>query len=138
VEEWEIVQFATSPRMSTYLATWAVGDFEYVLSSPFPLPAAHLSLRRSISSSYTSPLTSLPVSLSVYASRTAGHLQKGQGQLTLDTLKGVMPIYEKLFDIPHELGKLDVLVCDEFDAGAMEGYGLYVPFSFLLIRRVKS
>lgn len=29
-----------------------------------------------------------------------------------------------MFDIPFELPKLDILVCDAFDAGAMENYGL--------------
>ena len=44
-------------------------------------------------------------------------MERGQGQLALDTLAQVMPIYEELFDLPYELGKLDMLVCDSFDAG---------------------
>jgi len=35
-----------------------------------------------------------------------------------------MPIYEKWFKIPYELGKHDILVVDSFDAGAMENWGL--------------
>ena len=30
----------------------------------------------------------------------------------------------QMFDLPYELGKLDLLVCDAFDAGAMENFGL--------------
>lgn len=35
-----------------------------------------------------------------------------------------MPIYEKIFDIPYPLPKLDTLVASDFDAGAMENWGL--------------
>ncbi|GAA6011348.1 hypothetical protein JCM10207_008309 [Rhodosporidiobolus poonsookiae] len=103
---WGLVEFETTPKMSTYLAAWAVGDFD------------------SISTSYVSLLTSRPVSITMYGSKLAGHLERGQGQLALDTLSSVMPVYEKLFDIPYELGKLDLLVCDDFEAGAMENWGL--------------
>lgn len=35
-----------------------------------------------------------------------------------------MPLYETMFDLPNPLSKLDTLVCDAFDAGAMENWGL--------------
>ncbi|GAA5855809.1 hypothetical protein JCM8547_000365 [Rhodosporidiobolus lusitaniae] len=74
---WELVEFEETPKMSTYLATWAVGAFESIISL------------------YTSPLTNEPVPVTIYGSKSAGHLASGQGQLALDTLVGVMPIYEK-------------------------------------------
>lgn len=35
-----------------------------------------------------------------------------------------MPIYEKIFDVAYPLDKLDTLVAEDFDAGAMENWGL--------------
>ncbi|ORY74296.1 hypothetical protein BCR35DRAFT_281272 [Leucosporidium creatinivorum] len=104
--EWELVTFEPTPIMTSYLVAWAVGRFS------------------SISSSYVSPLTQRTVPLNVYAASSFEHIERGQGQLALDTLAKVMPVYEKLFDIPYELGKLDILVCDAFDAGGMENWGL--------------
>ncbi|GAA5953426.1 hypothetical protein JCM10213_003080 [Rhodosporidiobolus nylandii] len=103
---WELVEFGETPRMSTYLAAWAVGSFEATTSS------------------YVSPLTQRVVPLAVFASKPAGYLARGQGQLALDTLARVMPVYEKIFGIPYEMPKLDVVICDEFDCSAMENWGL--------------
>ncbi|GAA5869000.1 hypothetical protein JCM16303_000332 [Sporobolomyces ruberrimus] len=104
--EWELVEFKTSPKMSTYLVAWAVGRFE------------------SIESSYTSPLTKEVVPLQILGFASQQHIAKGQGQLALDTLAASLPLYEKYFGIPYELGKHDLLVVDSFDAGAMENWGL--------------
>ncbi|GAA5834524.1 hypothetical protein JCM5353_008147, partial [Sporobolomyces roseus] len=104
--EWELVEFETTPKMSTYLATWAVGRFE------------------SIESSYISPLMNETIPLRIFGLKSQQHISKGQGQLALDTLASAMPLYEKWFSIPYELGKHDILVVDSFDAGAMENWGL--------------
>ncbi|GAA5820809.1 hypothetical protein JCM10212_002096 [Sporobolomyces blumeae] len=105
-KEWQVVEFKVSPRMSTYLVAWAVGKFE------------------SIASSYVSPITNETVPLRIFGAKSQGHIAKGQGQLALDTLAASMPLYEQFFNIPYELGNLDLLVVDEFDAGAMENWGL--------------
>ena len=36
----------------------------------------------------------------------------------------VLPLYEQVFDIEYPLPKLDTLVATDFDAGAMENWGL--------------
>ncbi|GAA5919724.1 hypothetical protein JCM1841_000771 [Sporobolomyces salmonicolor] len=105
-KEWELIEFQTTPKMSTYLTAWAVGRFD------------------SISSSYISPLSKDSVPLRMFASESYQHIARGQGQLALDSLAAVMPLYEQRFGIAYPLGKLDLLVCDAFDAGAMENYGL--------------
>ncbi|BGP38537.1 Aminopeptidase 2 mitochondrial [Rhodotorula kratochvilovae] len=104
--EWELVTFKEMPPMSTYLACWAVGRSD------------------SVASSYTSPITGEVVPLAAYASKAFQHIERGQAQRALDTLANVMPVYEKMFDLPYELGKLDLLVVDDFEAGAMENFGL--------------
>ena len=47
-----------------------------------------------------------------------------QAQLALDIKKWALPIYEEIFDIPYALPKLDTLVVDDFDAGAVKNWGL--------------
>ncbi|GAA5977533.1 hypothetical protein JCM5350_004725 [Sporobolomyces pararoseus] len=105
-KEWELVEFKTTPKMSSYLVAWAVGRFE------------------SIESSYTSPITKEVVPLRIFGLKSQQHISKGQGKLALDTLAASLPLYENFFGIPYELGKHDLLVVDSFDAGAMENWGL--------------
>lgn len=99
---WSITEFETTPPMSTYLVAYACGDF------------AHLS------DTYTSVLTGKEIALKVYATPN----QIAKGKLALDVMKWGLPVYEKLFDIPYPLPKLDTLVAHDFDAGAMENWGL--------------
>jgi aminopeptidase 2 len=80
---------------------------------------AHRSCRH-IESSYTSPLTQRVVPLRAYA--THDHI--AQAALGLETKVRTMPIYEKVFDVPYPLPKLDTLVASAFSAGAMENWGL--------------
>ncbi|KAJ7343676.1 leucyl aminopeptidase [Mycena albidolilacea] len=42
----------------------------------------------------------------------------------LDVAARVIPIYETVFDVEYPLPKLDTLVASDFDAGAMENWGL--------------
>ena len=46
----------------------------------------------------------------------------GQAQYALDIKRMVLPLYEKAFDIEYPLPKLDTLVANDFDAGAMENW----------------
>jgi aminopeptidase 2 len=98
---WTATTFQTTPKMSTYLLAWAKGDF------------------RHLESSYTSPLTGRKVPLRIYASPEHIH----QAQLTLDVTAKVLPVYEKLFDIEYPLPKLDTLVANDYESGAMENWG---------------
>lgn len=101
-DDWELVKFAEVPKVSTYLVAFANGHFE------------------SIEGSYKSPLTGRVVPMKAYA--TYEHI--AQAGLALKTKERVLPIYEKIFDIPYPLPKLDTLVAADFDAGAMENWGL--------------
>ncbi|POY75780.1 hypothetical protein BMF94_1093 [Rhodotorula taiwanensis] len=94
-DDWEITRFTPTPKVSTYLVAY-------------------------MESSFTSPLTGKTIPLRVYA--TWDHIK--QGQLALDTTAKILPIYEEIFDIAYPLPKLDTLVASDFDAGAMENWGL--------------
>ncbi|KAG2116512.1 uncharacterized protein F5147DRAFT_673191 [Suillus discolor] len=100
--QWKISKFQTTPPMSTYLVAFANGRF------------AHLE------SSYKSPLSGKIRPLRIYSTPDVIH----QAQYALDIKAKVLPVYEEIFDIEYPLPKLDTLVAHDFDAGAMENWGL--------------
>ncbi|GJJ09825.1 hypothetical protein Clacol_004049 [Clathrus columnatus] len=100
--KWKYTQFEKTPVMSTYLVAFANGDFKY------------------LESSYTSPLSGETRPLRIYATKDL----IDQSQFALDVKAKVLPLYEQAFDIEYALPKLDTLVVHDFDAGAMENWGL--------------
>ena len=98
---WKSTKFETSPLMSTYLVAFACGNF-------VSLSSEHKSSDGKI------------VPLKILAMPN----QIKQAQFGLDIKKWALPIYEEIFDIPYALPKLDTLVAHDFDAGAMENWGL--------------
>ncbi|SJX60857.1 probable AAP1-alanine/arginine aminopeptidase [Sporisorium reilianum f. sp. reilianum] len=100
--DWTLTEFATTPKVSTYLVAWANGPFV------------------SLESSYTSPLTGKVIPMKVYTTPEYIH----QAQYALDVKVKVLPEYERVFDVAYPLPKLDTLVASDFDAGAMENWGL--------------
>lgn len=100
--QWKISKFQTTPPMSTYLVAYANGRFAY------------------LESSYKSPLSGKTRPLRIYSTPDVIH----QAQYALDIKAKVLPIYEEIFDIEYPLPKLDTLVAHDFDAGAMENWGL--------------
>jgi aminopeptidase 2 len=101
-ESWKITKFDKTPLMSTYLVAFACGEFHYLTSE-------HKSIK-----------TGKTVPLRIYAVKD----QIKQAQFGLDIKKWALPIYEEIFDIPYALPKLDTLGAHDFDAGAMENWGL--------------
>ncbi|ETW82731.1 Metallo peptidase M1 [Heterobasidion irregulare TC 32-1] len=100
--DWVVSKYATTPPMSTYLLAYANGPFEY------------------LESSYKSPLSGAVRPLRIYATPDCIH----QAQFALDVKAKVLPLYEQVFDVEYPLPKLDTLVASDFDAGAMENWGL--------------
>lgn len=100
--EWKITKFEKTPPMSTYIVAWANGPFKY------------------LEDTYTSPLSGKVRPLRVYTTPDLIH----QAQFALDVKRKVLPLYEQVFDIEYPLPKLDTLVATDFDAGAMENWGL--------------
>ena len=92
----KVVRFAETPRMSTYLLVFVVGDMASVEGH-----AADGTLIR------------------VWA--TSGNEQKGR--FALDTAVKLLSYFNEYFDIAYPLEKLDHVAIPDFAAGAMENWG---------------
>jgi puromycin-sensitive aminopeptidase len=121
---YKIVKFAPTPKMSTYLLAFIVGDFEYIEAYTTP-PSGHpSSIRRGRS---LSPLIREStegegvsgVCVRVYT--TPG--KKHQAKFALDVAVKVLEFYEKYFDIPYPLNTLDMIAIPDFSSAAMENWG---------------
>jgi aminopeptidase N/puromycin-sensitive aminopeptidase len=89
------VKFATTAKMSSYLAALVVGNFEYVEGSVDGIP------------------------IRVYS--TPG--KKDMGKFALEAAKYIVGYYDKYFGIKYPYGKLDLIGLPDFSAGAMENVG---------------
>ncbi|KAJ7632427.1 leucyl aminopeptidase [Roridomyces roridus] len=100
--EWKITRFATTPPMSSYIVAFASGPFVHLEEK------VHL------------PLSNKTIPLRIYSTPDVIH----QAAFALDVAVRVLPIYETVFEVEYPLPKLDTLVAADFDAGAMENWGL--------------
>ncbi|KAH9483761.1 Aminopeptidase 2, mitochondrial [Psilocybe cubensis] len=101
-EEWKITKFEKTPPMSSYIVAVANGPFKF------------------LETSVVMPLSGKTIPLRIYTTPDLIH----QAQYALDVKAAVLPLYEKIFDVEYPLPKLDTLVASDFDAGAMENWGL--------------
>ena len=92
----EIVKFSPTPKMSTYLLAFIVGDFEYIEKK---------SSRGVIVRAYTTPG------------------KKHQAKFALSVTVRVLDFYEKYFDILYPLNTLDMIAIPDFTSLAMENWG---------------
>ena len=99
------VKFATTARMSSYLAALIVGNFEYVEGSVDGIP------------------------IRVYS--TPG--KKEMGRFALEVAEQNVGYYDKYFGIKYPYGKLDLVGLPDFSAGAMENIGCITFREVLLL-----
>ncbi|XP_008486803.1 puromycin-sensitive aminopeptidase-like protein, partial [Diaphorina citri] len=92
-----LLQFETSPIMSTYLVAVVVGEFDYVEET-----------------------SSDGVLVRVYT--PVG--KREQGQFALHVASKVLPFYKDYFNIAYPLPKIDLVAVPDFSCGAMENWGL--------------
>ena len=52
------------------------------------------------------------------------HCRLDDLETALEVAKIVLPMYEKLFEMPYPLSKMDLVAIPDFEAGAMENWGL--------------
>ena len=91
------VTFNKTPLMSTYLLAFIVGELKYIESNSFRVPVR------------------------VYATpdKDIEH-----GRFSLELAAKTLEFYEKTFDSPFPLPKMDMAAIPDFSAGAMENWGL--------------
>ena len=95
VEGKHTIQFATSPKMSTYLVALAVGDFVCNEGSADNIPI-----------------------------RVCGTPDKKPlGTAALRYASEILKFYDQYYGIPYPFGKLDIVGVPDFEAGAMENTG---------------
>src|ERR1035441_4471022 len=89
------LKFAATPKMSTYLVAWVVGDFLCSSGKQDGTP--------------------------IRACSTPDKL--GMTKFALDAAKWDLKYYDKYFGIKYPMGKLDLVAIPDFEAGAMENFG---------------
>ena len=99
------IKFATTAKMSSYLAALVIGNFEYVEGSVDGIP------------------------IRVYS--TPG--KKEMGKFALDAAEHIVSYYDKYFSIKYPYGKLDLVALPDFSAGAMENIGCITFREVLLL-----
>jgi puromycin-sensitive aminopeptidase len=92
----KMVRFAPTPRMSTYLVAFIIGDLEYIEGK-----------------------TGSGITVRIYT--TLG--KKHQGKFALDCAIQSLEFYNDYFDIPYPLNTMDMIAIPDFDSGAMENWG---------------
>ncbi|MCA9356050.1 M1 family metallopeptidase [Candidatus Nomurabacteria bacterium] len=93
---YQVIEFSPTPKMSTYLVAFIIGDFEYIKRK-----------------------TKRGVEVRVFT--TPG--KKNQAKFALDVAVRCLDFYEKYFEINYPLPNLDMIAIPDFEAGAMENWG---------------
>ena len=91
------VTFNKTPLMSTYLIAFIIGELDCIETSSFRLPVRVFS----------------PPSSNIE-----------HGRFSLELAAKTLAFYEKTFDSPYPLPKMDMVAIPDFSAGAMENWGL--------------
>lgn len=116
---YKVIEFASTPRMSTYLLAFIIGEFEYVEGW----------------TKQKSGSAPAPVQIRVFTTKGKKH----QAKFALDVAIKSIEFYNEYFDIPYPLPVLDLIAIPDFESGAMENWGA-VTFreSALLVDNEKS
>ncbi|HEX6881108.1 MAG TPA: M1 family metallopeptidase, partial [Terriglobales bacterium] len=104
------LQFATTPKMSTYLVALLIGDWKCVSDSVDGIP-----LR----------VCSVPG-------------KEQMGRIALEQTKHIVHYYNEYFGIKYPFGKLDQVALPDFQAGAMENAGAITYRETLLLADEKT
>ncbi|NXK10781.1 AMPN Aminopeptidase, partial [Herpetotheres cachinnans] len=97
-KNWNITKFETTPKMSTYLVAFIVSQFSYVQN------------------------TSGNVLIRIWGRPKA--IAEGQGDYALQKTGPILRFFEKHYNTPYPLPKSDQVGLPDFNAGAMENWGL--------------
>ncbi|KAG1469429.1 hypothetical protein G6F56_003261 [Rhizopus delemar] len=110
------VKYSTTPLMSTYLVAFCVGPFEYI-------------------EAFTSgEYNGRPIRSRVYT--LPGSVEQGRHALNVCVL--ALEYFAKVFGEPYPLPKVDMIAIPDFEAGAMENWGLITYRTVALLFDEKS
>jgi puromycin-sensitive aminopeptidase len=118
---YKIVSFAPTPRMSTYLLAFIIGEFEYVESKARVLPASDLSWSGEKARGPDKSVGGETREIQVRVFTTPG--KKHQAKFALEVAIKSLEFYNKYFDIPYPLPTLDLIAIPDFESAAMENWG---------------
>jgi aminopeptidase N/puromycin-sensitive aminopeptidase len=106
------IAFATTPKMSTYLVAFLVGDFQCVSGESDGVP--------------------------IRACATPDKVQ--MGAYAVKVAEFVLHYYDNYFGIKYPMPKLDMIAIPDFEAGAMENFGAitYRESDFLIDEKTAS
>ncbi|NXB74662.1 AMPN Aminopeptidase, partial [Donacobius atricapilla] len=97
-ESWNVTEFGTTPRMSTYLLAFIVSQFTNVQND------------------------SEKTLIRIWGRPNA--IKEGQGDYALNVTGTILSFFEEHYDTPYPLPKSDQVGLPDFNAGAMENWGL--------------
>ncbi|NWR24699.1 AMPN Aminopeptidase, partial [Emberiza fucata] len=98
-EIWNVTEFYTTPRMSTYLLAFIVSQFTHVERSCIP-----------------------PLQIRIWGRPEA--IKEGQGYYALSVTGPILNFFEGHYNTAYPLPKSDQVGLPDFNAGAMENWGL--------------
>ena len=107
-----VTQFDTSPRMSSYLLAWVVGELQKKTTT-----------------------TNSGVEVNVYA--TPAQAPESL-DFALDIAKRGIEFFDQYFDVPYPLPKSDHVALPDFSSGAMENWGLITYREIALLTDPKT
>ncbi|XP_042843592.1 aminopeptidase N [Panthera tigris] len=112
---WKVTEFETTPIMSTYLLAYIVSEFSYVETRA---PSGVL--------------------IRIWARPSA--INQGHGDYALKVTGPILDFFSQHYDTPYPLNKSDQIALPDFNAGAMENWGLvtYRESALLYDRRSSS
>ncbi|RVE74836.1 hypothetical protein OJAV_G00026210 [Oryzias javanicus] len=94
----KVTAFEPTRRMSTYLLAFIVTDFSY------------------------NEFNQSELLVRIWAQRKA--IERGHGGYALNVTEPILHFYQKYYNSPYPLSKLDQIALPDFNAGAMENWGL--------------
>jgi len=107
-----VTQFETSPRMSSYLLAWVVGELQK-----------------------KSAKTKSGVEVNIYATPAQ---EPSSLDFALDIATRGIEFFDEYFDVPYPLPKSDHVALPDFSAGAMENWGLITYREIALLTDPKT
>ncbi|XP_025293362.3 aminopeptidase N [Canis lupus dingo] len=96
---WNVTEFETTPIMSTYLLAYIVSEFKNVQEN-----------------------TPSNVLIRIWARPSA--MDQGHGNYALGVTGPILDFFSRHYDTPYPLNKSDQIALPDFNAGAMENWGL--------------